>query len=177
MDVIENRTFAELVTGDTASLVRTLTNKDVELLAVMSGSVNPTHVDEAFAKSDVFHKIVGHGMQPETLISTLPGTQLTGAVLDGPLAFDNAVSKEAARTKGIMSPVAGMADIFVVPDIEAGNILAKQREYLAGAQIAGIVLGARVPIMLTSRAGKTLARLGSSAIALLLARRKKNKAP
>jgi phosphate acetyltransferase/phosphate butyryltransferase len=100
--------------------------------------------------------------------------QITGAVLDGPLAFDNAVSRESAQTKGIISPVAGKADIFVVPDLEAGNMLAKQLEYLADAQIAGIVLGARVPIILTSRADKTLARLGSSAIALLLARRKKS---
>lgn len=97
--------------------------------------------------------------------------QISGGILDGPLAFDNAVSEEAAKTKGILSPVAGRADIFVVPDLEAGNMLAKQLEYLAEAQIAGIVLGARVPIVLTSRADKTLARLGSCAIALLLARR------
>ena len=99
--------------------------------------------------------------------------QITGGILDGPLAFDNAVSEEAAKTKGIISPVAGRADIFVVPDLEAGNMLAKQLEYLAEAQIAGIVLGARVPIILTSRADKTLARLGSCAIALLLARHKR----
>lgn len=92
--------------------------------------------------------------------------QITGAILDGPLAFDNAVSEEAAKTKGIVSPVAGRADIFVVPDIEAGNMLAKQLEYLAGADVAGIVIGARVPIILTSRADKSLARLGSCAIAL-----------
>jgi phosphate acetyltransferase len=97
--------------------------------------------------------------------------QITGGILDGPLAFDNAVSAEAAKTKGIVSPVAGQADIFVVPDIEAGNMLAKQLEYLAEAEVAGIVLGARVPVILTSRADKTLARLGSCAIALLLARR------
>ncbi len=96
--------------------------------------------------------------------------QITGAILDGPLAFDNAVSVEAAATKGIVSPVAGAANIFVVPDIEAGNMLAKQLEYLADAEMAGIVLGARVPIILTSRADKTLARLGSCAIGLLLAR-------
>jgi phosphate acetyltransferase len=98
--------------------------------------------------------------------------QITGGILDGPLAFDNAVSAEAAKTKGIVSPVAGYADIFVAPDLEAGNMLAKQLEYLAEAQVAGIVLGARVPIILTSRADKTLARLGSCAIALLLARHK-----
>jgi phosphate acetyltransferase len=99
--------------------------------------------------------------------------QITGGILDGPLAFDNAVSRAAARTKGIRSPVAGRADILIVPDLEAGNMLAKQLEYLAGAQIAGIVLGARVPIMLTSRADPTLSRLASCAIALLLARRDK----
>jgi phosphotransacetylase/acyl dehydratase len=98
--------------------------------------------------------------------------QITGGILDGPLAFDNAVSAEAAKTKGIVSLVAGRADILVVPDLEAGNMLAKQLEYLAEAQMAGIVLGARVPIILTSRADKTLARLGSCAIALLLARHK-----
>jgi phosphotransacetylase/acyl dehydratase len=98
--------------------------------------------------------------------------QISGGILDGPLAFDNAVSEEAAKTKGIISPVAGRADILVVPDLEAGNMLAKQLEYLAEAQVAGIVLGARVPIILTSRADKTLARLGSCAIALLLARHK-----
>jgi phosphate acetyltransferase len=98
--------------------------------------------------------------------------QITGGILDGPLAFDNAVSAEPAKTKGIVSPVAGYADILVVPDLEAGNMLAKQLEYLAEAQMAGIVLGARVPIILTSRADGTLARLGSCAIALLLARHK-----
>jgi phosphate acetyltransferase/phosphate butyryltransferase len=92
--------------------------------------------------------------------------QIVGGILDGPLAFDNAVSEEAAEMKGIVSPVAGRADILVVPDLEAGNILAKQLEYLANVQIAGIVLGARVPIVLTSRADKTPARLGSCAIAL-----------
>jgi len=96
--------------------------------------------------------------------------QITGGILDGPLAFDNAVSEAAAKTKGIVSPVAGRADIFVVPDLEAGNMLAKQLEYLAGAEAAGIVLGARVPIILTSRADGTLSRLASCAIALLLAR-------
>jgi phosphotransacetylase/acyl dehydratase len=96
--------------------------------------------------------------------------QITGAILDGPLGFDNAVSIEAARTKGIVSPVAGIADILVVPDLETGNMLAKQLEYLADAEIAGIALGARVPIILTSRSDKTLSRLGSCAIALLLAR-------
>ena len=98
--------------------------------------------------------------------------QILGAMLDGPLAFDNAVSMEAARAKGIVSQVAGRADILVAPDLEAGNMIAKQLVYLADADMAGIVLGARVPVILTSRADGTLARLGSCAIALLLARNK-----
>jgi phosphate acetyltransferase/phosphate butyryltransferase len=96
--------------------------------------------------------------------------QIEGAILDGPMAFDLAVSEAAARTKGFVSPVAGQADILVVPDLEAGNMLAKQLEYLAEAQVAGIVLGARVPIMLTSRADGPLARLASCALASLLVR-------
>lgn len=95
--------------------------------------------------------------------------QITGGVLDGPLAFDNAVSLEAVRIKHIKSPVAGNADILVTPDLEAGNMLAKQLEYLAGSEAAGIVLGARVPIVLTSRADSDHTRLTSCAIAVLLA--------
>lgn len=95
--------------------------------------------------------------------------QITGAILDGPLAFDNAISAEAARTKGIVSPVAGQADILMVPDLESGNMLAKQLEYLADAHTAGIVLGAKVPIVLTSRADSAPARITSCAIAVLMA--------
>ncbi|NIA52961.1 bifunctional enoyl-CoA hydratase/phosphate acetyltransferase [Massilia sp. TW-1] len=97
--------------------------------------------------------------------------QIEGAIVDGPMAFDLAVSAEAAQTKGFASPVAGQADILVVPDLEAGNMLAKQLEYLAEAQVAGIVLGARVPIILTSRADGPLARLASCALAALLVRK------
>ena len=96
--------------------------------------------------------------------------QITGALVDGPLAFDNAVNPEAAREKGIRSPVAGIADILVVPDLEAGNILAKQLTFLAGADAAGVVLGARVPIILTSRADAERTRLASCAVAAKLAR-------
>ena len=95
--------------------------------------------------------------------------QITGGVLDGPLAFDNAVSPDAARVKGIKSAVAGQADILVVPDLESGNMLAKQLEYLGGASSAGIVLGARVPVVLTSRADSRQSRLASCAIAVMLA--------
>lgn len=97
--------------------------------------------------------------------------QIAGGILDGPLAFDNAVSIAAAHIKGIVSPVAGQADILVVPDLESGNMLAKQLIYLGGASSAGIVLGARVPIILTSRADSHASRIASCAIALLLAHR------
>ena len=95
--------------------------------------------------------------------------QITGAMLDGPLAFDNAVSAHAAQIKHIVSPVAGDADILVAPDLEAANMLAKQLEYMAGASGAGVVLGARVPIALTSRADGPAVRMGSALIALLVA--------
>src|SRR4051812_20303054 len=95
--------------------------------------------------------------------------QITGAVLDGPLALDNAISPEAARIKNIASPVAGRANVLVVPDLEAGNMLAKSLSFLAGADAAGIVLGARVPVVLTSRADALLTRLASCAVAALVA--------
>jgi phosphate acetyltransferase len=95
--------------------------------------------------------------------------QITGALLDGPLALDNAISPEAASIKKIVSPVAGRANILVVPDLEAGNMLAKSLSFLARADAAGIVLGARVPIILTSRADSLLTRLASCAVAVLIA--------
>jgi phosphotransacetylase len=95
--------------------------------------------------------------------------QIQGGILDGPLAFDNAISAEAARTKGIVSPVAGDPDIILVPDLEAGNMLAKNLTFLSRADAAGIVLGARVPIILTSRADNERARLASCGVAALYA--------
>ncbi|MDP5327112.1 MAG: bifunctional enoyl-CoA hydratase/phosphate acetyltransferase [Paracoccaceae bacterium] len=118
----------------------------------------------------------------ETVTEKLPSTllaaaickmhdrgQITGGVVDGPLAYDNAISQDAARAKGIISPVAGCADVLVVPNIESGNMVAKQLIHLSGAASAGIVLGARVPIMLTSRADGVAARLASAALACLMA--------
>jgi phosphotransacetylase len=118
----------------------------------------------------------------ETVSARLPSTidaaalckmadrgQITGAVLDGPLAFDNAISPAAAADKGLVSPVAGAADILLAPDLMAGNILAKQLSFLGGAHAAGMVLGARVPIILTSRADSERARVVSCALAVLVA--------
>jgi phosphate acetyltransferase len=95
--------------------------------------------------------------------------QITGGILDGPLALDNAINLEAAQIKKIDSPVAGQADILIVPDLEAGNMLAKSLSFLAHADAAGIVLGARVPIILTSRADTVMSRLASCGVALLVA--------
>jgi phosphate acetyltransferase len=124
----------------------------------------------------------------ETVTSKMPATidaaalckmadrrQITGAVLDGPLAFDNAISKEAAVTKGIHSDVAGDPDILLAPDLESGNMLAKQLTFLANADSAGLVLGARVPIILTSRADSVRSRIASCAVAMLAAHARRQK--
>jgi phosphate acetyltransferase len=100
--------------------------------------------------------------------------QITGAVVDGPLALDNAINPEAALIKKIKSPVAGRANVLVAPDLEAGNMLAKSLSFLAGADAAGIVLGARVPIILTSRADSVLTRNASCAVAVLLAKQRRD---
>ena len=118
----------------------------------------------------------------ETVTSRMPATidaaalckmaergQIKGGILDGPLAFDNAISKQAAETKGIRSAVAGDPDILIVPDLEAGNMLAKQLSFLANADSAGLVLGARVPIILTSRSDTVRSRIASCAVAVLAA--------
>src|SRR4029077_10750163 len=118
----------------------------------------------------------------ETVTSKIPSTidaaalckmadrgQITGGILDGPLAFDNAIDPEAARIKGIKSEVAGHVQIMVVPDLEAGNMLAKNLVYLSKADAAGLVLGARVPIVLTSRADSVRSRMASCAAAVLYA--------
>ena len=126
----------------------------------------------------------------ETVTSKIPSTidaaalckmadrgQITGGILDGPLAFDNAIDPEAARIKGIKSEVAGRAQILVVPDLEAGNMLAKNLSFMAKADAAGIVLGARVPIILTSRADSVRTRMASCAVATLYADARRRNAP
>ena len=126
----------------------------------------------------------------ETVSSKMPATidaaalckmaergQITGGLLDGPLAFDNAISKEAAKIKGITSEVAGDPDILLAPDLEAGNMLAKQLTFLANADAAGLVLGARVPIILTSRADNVRSRIASCAVAVLAAHARRQSMP
>ncbi|NWJ47265.1 MAG: bifunctional enoyl-CoA hydratase/phosphate acetyltransferase [Chloroflexi bacterium] len=103
--------------------------------------------------------------------------QITGGIVDGPLSFDTAISLQAARERGIVSPVAGLADVLVVPDLESGNILARQLEYLAEAQGVGVVLGARVPIMLAIHADSSITHLASYALASLLAHKRRTTTP
>ena len=142
------------ITQNAIDLVRALGQNDVRV-AVLSAmeSVNPD---------------VPSTLEAAALCKMADRGQITGAQLDGPLALDNAISPEAAAIKKISSPVAGRANVLVVPDLEAGNMLAKSLSFLAGADAAGIVLGAKVPIILTSRADEETARLASCAVAQLL---------
>jgi phosphate acetyltransferase len=126
--------------------------------------IDVPHVAVLAASETVHSKIIST-LDAAALCKMADRKQITGAVLDGPLGFDTAVSSGAAAIKGLTSPVAGVADILLVPDLESGNMLAKQLEYLGGAALAGIVLGARVPIVLTSRADTARARLASCAVA------------
>ena len=164
-----------------------------KVLIVTDGAINiaPTLEDKVDICQNAIDLAIALGLEKpkvailaavETVTSKMPATidaaalckmsergQIRGALLDGPLAFDNAISKEAAETKGIHSEVAGDPDILLAPDLEAGNILAKQLSFLAHADTAGLVLGARVPIILTSRADSVRSRIASCAVAMLAA--------
>ena len=164
-----------------------------KVLLVTDAAINisPTLEDKLDIVQNAIDLAVALGVQTpkvailaavETVTSKMPSTidaaalckmadrgQITGGLLDGPLAFDNAISKEAARIKGIKSVVAGDPNILLVPDLEAGNILAKQLTFLANADSAGLVLGARVPIILTSRADSVRSRIASCGVAMLAA--------
>jgi phosphotransacetylase len=161
-----------------------------KVLFVTDGAINiaPTLEDKADICQNAIDLINALGVpEPkvailaavETVNSKMPATtdaaclckmaergQIKNAILDGPLAFDNAISKEAAETKGIRSPVAGDPDILLAPDLEAANMLAKQLSYLANADSAGLVLGTRVPIILTSRADSVRSRIASCGVAV-----------
>ena len=164
-----------------------------KVLIVTDGAINiaPTLEDKVDICQNAIDLAVALGREwpsvailaaVETVTSKMPATidaaalckmaergQIKGGILDGPLAFDNAISKDAAKTKGIQSDVAGDPDILIAPDLEAGNILAKQLTFLANADSAGIVLGARVPIILTSRADSVRSRIASCAVAMMAA--------
>ena len=164
-----------------------------KVLIVTDAAINiaPTLEDKVDICQNAIDLVVALGLERpkvailaavETVTSKMPATidaaalckmaqrgQIRGAVLDGPLAFDNAISADAARIKGIASEVAGDPDILLVPDLEAGNILAKQLSFLARADSAGLVLGARVPVILTSRADSVRSRIASCAVAVMAA--------
>ena len=170
-----------------------------KVLIVTDGAINiaPTLEDKVDICQNAIDLAISLGLSKpkvailaavETVTSKMPATidaaalckmaergQITGAVLDGPMAFDNAISKQAAETKGIRSEVAGDPDILLAPDLEAGNILAKQLSFLANADSAGLVLGARVPIILTSRADSVRSRIASCAVAMLAAHARRKK--
>jgi phosphotransacetylase len=164
-----------------------------KVLIVTDGAINiaPTLEDKLDICQNAIDLAISLGLEKpkvailaavETVTSKMPATidaaalckmadrgQIKGGILDGPLAFDNAISREAAETKGIRSEVAGDPDILLAPDLEAGNILAKQLSFLANADSAGLVLGARVPIILTSRADSVRSRIASCGVAMLAA--------
>jgi len=170
-----------------------------KVLIVTDGAINiaPTLEDKVDICQNAIDLAVALGREwpsvailaaVETVTSKMPATivaaalckmaergQIKGGSLDGPLAFDNAISKDAAKTKGIQSDVAGDPDILLAPDLEAGNILAKQLTFLAKADSAGIVLGARVPIILTSRADSVRSRIASCAVAMMAAHARRKK--
>jgi phosphotransacetylase len=164
-----------------------------KVLVVTDGAINiaPTLEDKVDICQNAIDLVASIGRKNpkvailaavETVTSKMPATidaaalckmaergQITGGILDGPLAFDNAISRQAAETKGIRSEVAGDPDILLAPDLESGNILAKQLSFLANADSAGLVLGARVPIILTSRADSVRSRIASCGVAMLAA--------
>jgi phosphotransacetylase len=164
-----------------------------KVLIITDGAINiaPTLEDKVDILQNAIDLVISLGLEKpkvailaavETVTSKMPATidaaalckmadrkQIKGAILDGPLAFDNAISKEAAHTKGIKSEVAGDADIFLAPDLESGNMMAKQLSFLANADSAGLVLGAKVPIILTSRADSVRSRIASCAVAMMAA--------
>jgi phosphotransacetylase len=170
-----------------------------KVLVVTDAAINiaPTLEEKADICRNAIDLVVALGLEEpkvailaavETVTTKMPATidaaalckmaergQIKGGRLDGPLAFDNAISKQAAETKGITSEVAGDPDILLAPDLEAGNILAKQLSFLAGADSAGLVLGARVPVILTSRADSVRSRIASCAVAALVAHARRAK--
>jgi phosphate acetyltransferase len=171
-----------------------------KVLVVTDGAINiaPTLEDKVDICQNAIDLAVSLGLETpkvailaavETINSKMPATidaaalckmaerrQINGGSLDGPLAFDNAINKQAAEIKGIASEVAGDPDILLVPDLEAGNILAKQLSFLANADSAGLVLGARVPVILTSRADSVRSRIASCAVAMLVAHARRERA-
>ena len=162
-----------LVTDGAINITPTLADK----VAIVQNAIDLAHVMgiaqprvAILAAVEIVNDRMRSTLDAAALCKMADRGQIIGGLLDGPLAFDNAINEAAAAEKGIVSPVAGRADILVVPDLEAGNMLAKQLTFLAGAEAAGVVLGARVPIILSSRADSARTRLASCALGVLIAR-------
>ena len=162
-----------LVTDGAINITPTLADK----VAIVQNAIDLAHVMgiaqprvAILAAVEIVNDRMRSTLDAAALCKMADRGQIIGGLLDGPLAFDNAINEAAAAEKGIVSPVAGRADILGVPDLEAGNMLAKQLTFLAGAEAAGVVLGARVPIILSSRADSARSRLASCALGVLIAR-------
>ena len=168
-----------VITDAAINIAPTLEDK-VDIVQNAIDLVNALGVPEArvaiLSAMETVNPKVPSTVEAAALCKMADRKQITGGILDGPLALDNAISLKAAQIKQIDSPVAGRANVLVVPDLEAGNMLAKSLTFLAGADSAGIVLGAKVPIVLTSRADSVQARLASCAIAVLLAHARREQA-
>ena len=164
---------ALIITDAAVNIAPTLAEKaDILQNAIdLAHALNVTDVRVAILSAmETINPQVPSTLEAAALCKMVDRHQITGALVDGPLALDNAINLEAAKIKKIDSPVAGRANVLLVPDLEAGNMLAKSLSFLAGADAAGIVLGARVPIILTSRADSNIARLASCAVAVLVAK-------
>ncbi|MWL91329.1 phosphate acetyltransferase [Cupriavidus sp. SW-Y-13] len=170
---------ALIITDAAVNIAPTLEEK-ADILQNAIDLAHALHVTEVrvaiLSAMETVNPKVPSTVEAAALCKMVDRKQITGAVVDGPLALDNAINLEAARIKQIASPVAGRANVLLVPDLEAGNMLAKSLSFLAGADAAGIVLGARVPIILTSRADSILTRLASCAVAALVAKARRDNA-
>jgi phosphate acetyltransferase len=162
-----------LIISDAAVNIAPTLEEKVDILQNAIDLAHALHVDDVrvaiLSAMETVNPKVPSTVEAAALCKMVDRHQITGAVVDGPLALDNAIDVEAAKIKKIDSPVAGRANVLLVPDLEAGNMLAKSLSFLAGADAAGIVLGARVPIILTSRADSVMTRLASCAVAALVA--------
>jgi phosphate acetyltransferase len=181
MDV-PNHPEALIITDGAVNIFPNIEDK----IHIIQNAIDLAHALQVYEKKEVRVAILSametvnpklaSTMEAAALCKMADRGQITGALLDGPLALDNAISLEAAQIKKIDSPVAGRANVLIAPDLEAGNMLAKSLSFLAGADAAGIVLGARVPIILTSRADSVMTRLASCAVAALVAKWRRDRA-
>ncbi len=163
----------ELIITDAAVNIAPTLEDKIDILQNAIDLAHAMHVPEVrvaiLSAAETVNPKMPSTIEAAALCKMVDRGQITGALVDGPLALDNAINLEAARIKQIASPVAGRANVLLVPDLEAGNMLAKSLSFMAGAEAAGIVLGARVPIVLTSRADSLASRLASCAVAVLVA--------